>query len=156
MNMSDIADRLRLLEVENNLDPVAVVEDARDPTSPLHGFFEWDDTAAAQQYRLGQARQLIRRVKIEVTVRDIPLNVVRYVRDPDTSGYRNITTVRNEADTARRVIIDEMDRVSKAAKRARAIAAVLGTAGDVDEILRLAGQVVQAVTNAESAPAGNA
>ena len=42
----------------------AVVEAAKDPESPLHHQFEWDDSAAAHAHRLNQARQLIRTVVI--------------------------------------------------------------------------------------------
>ena len=35
-----------------------VVRDARRKASPLHGGFEWDDTAAADAYRLYQARNI--------------------------------------------------------------------------------------------------
>ena len=40
--------------------PEDVVNSARDPKSPLHDVFEWDDGIAAEQYRLEQARRLIR------------------------------------------------------------------------------------------------
>jgi hypothetical protein len=43
----------------------AVVEAARNERSPLHGEFEWDDSAAAHRYRIEQARGLIRRFPIQ-------------------------------------------------------------------------------------------
>lgn len=46
------------------LTPALVVEEARDPESPLHGRFEWDDGEAAEQYRQIQARRLIRLVRV--------------------------------------------------------------------------------------------
>jgi hypothetical protein len=42
--------------------PVDVVEDARNPNSPLHDLFIWDDTAAAHSYRILQAQTIIRTV----------------------------------------------------------------------------------------------
>jgi hypothetical protein len=48
----------------NILRPADVVEAARDTESALHACFEWDDTVAAEQHRLWQARQLIRVVVI--------------------------------------------------------------------------------------------
>lgn len=153
----EVAERLGRLEQENgNLREQDVVDDARDPASPLHDFFEWDDDVAAQQYRLSQARLLIRRVKIQVTVHEVPMDVARYVRDPDEPGqYASIIRVRNDADRSRRTVIDEMNRVAKAAKRARAIAAVLGTVQQVDEIIALAETIVRRAT-ATDAPAGAA
>ncbi|KTR78004.1 hypothetical protein NS234_04875 [Microbacterium oxydans] len=46
------------------LNPKAVVDVARDNKHPLHHRFEWVDTIAAEKYRLQQAGDLIRRVKI--------------------------------------------------------------------------------------------
>lgn len=37
-----------------------VVKAAKSPRSQLHGYFNWDDSSAAQAYRLEQARHLIR------------------------------------------------------------------------------------------------
>jgi hypothetical protein len=36
-----------------------IVDTARDEDSPLHRYFDWDDSSAAEKYRLWQARQLI-------------------------------------------------------------------------------------------------
>lgn len=56
---------LQKLEKKNGkLTPGIVVENARPENSPIHSYFEWDDDAAADKYRLWQARQLIARVYI--------------------------------------------------------------------------------------------
>lgn len=47
---------------EDELTPELVVKDARREKSPLHSVFEWDDDAAAHQYRLEQARTLLRKI----------------------------------------------------------------------------------------------
>lgn len=58
---------LERLRVEHGpLTAELLVEQATDPLSPLHQYFSWDDRAAAHQYRLFQARALIRRVRIRV------------------------------------------------------------------------------------------
>jgi hypothetical protein len=49
---------------DRKLTPAAVVEDARPETALLHEAFEWDDALAGEQYRLWQARQLIKAVRI--------------------------------------------------------------------------------------------
>lgn len=51
----------------NRLEPNMVVEAARKPGSALHDHFDWDDTTAANKYRLGQAGHLIRCITVEVT-----------------------------------------------------------------------------------------
>lgn len=40
--------------------PKAIVDEARDPRSPLHPAFEWDDDRAGELYRRSQARKFVR------------------------------------------------------------------------------------------------
>ena len=48
----------------------AVVEAARPDKAPLHPAFEWDDQTAAEEYRLHQARTMIRVVHLVTTEND--------------------------------------------------------------------------------------
>jgi hypothetical protein len=41
-----------------------VLKDAHDHKSPYHGYFTWDDRAAAQKQRLNEARHLLASIKI--------------------------------------------------------------------------------------------
>lgn len=154
-----VIDKLRELENDGRLLPSNVVEEARDENSPLHEFFEWEDTIAAEKYRLSQARTLIRSVKISVTVHTIPLTVVSYVRDPELqtkdAGYRNVLSLRSEEDNARAAIVEEMKRVSNAVRRAKSIAAVLGFVDEIERIEALASAVSERAT-AASPPVGPA
>lgn len=69
------------------LRPADVVAAARDPKSPLHSHFEWDDGAAAEAYRLWQARQLIRAVvTIMPNQRGDLVQVRAYVSLPSDRG----------------------------------------------------------------------
>ncbi len=69
---------------EGVLNPLAVVEAARDPDSPLHPHFTWDDDEAAEAYRVAQAGALIRRVKLTI------------IKTDTTSGKAvSITTTRS-------------------------------------------------------------
>lgn len=69
----------------------AVVEAASRPDSVLRSLFEWDDSKAAYEHRLEQARGLIRSVRVHITVEDRPISSIAYVRDPDErKGYISI------------------------------------------------------------------
>ena len=48
------------------LTPAVVLDRARDPEHPLHQRFDWDDNQAAERWRLHQAGQLIRSVKVNI------------------------------------------------------------------------------------------
>lgn len=44
--------------------PVEVLEAAQSPGSPLHRYFTWDDSKAAQQWRINEARQVLRSIVV--------------------------------------------------------------------------------------------
>ena len=49
----------RIIESNGNrVDANRIVDEAANPLNPLHGAFEWDDTKAAHEHRLWQARHL--------------------------------------------------------------------------------------------------
>lgn len=63
--MSTLRDQLQAIyDDAGTLTPALVVDAARDPKHPLHSRLEWDDSAAAEKYRLDQAAALIRSVRI--------------------------------------------------------------------------------------------
>ena len=49
----------RINEATGSVSPQKVLEVARNPENPLHRYFEWDDTKAAEKYRRSQATYLI-------------------------------------------------------------------------------------------------
>ncbi|MFC2252507.1 hypothetical protein ACETRX_22920 [Labrys portucalensis] len=89
-------------QYQGELTPEDVVNDARNNNSPLHSFFEWNDGAAAEQYRLQQARGLIRAV-VAVYVRDDkPAARMRaYVHIPEKGSphYRETSHAMSQQDT---------------------------------------------------------
>ena len=54
-------ERLEHIAKQNKgkIKPSAVVSDAKDKSSVLHNYFTWDNTEAAEKYRIQQARELI-------------------------------------------------------------------------------------------------
>lgn len=89
------------------LRPLDVVEFAKNPGTALHSKFEWDDTEAACQYRLWQARELIR---VVVTV--MPQNLKEYRvyvsldedREKEDGGYRQLVTVLSDREQRKRLL----------------------------------------------------
>lgn len=61
-----IGEELERIRVKDGgeLRTAAVVDAARPEAAPLHPAFEWDDEAAAEEWRLHQARNLVRSVVI--------------------------------------------------------------------------------------------
>jgi hypothetical protein len=63
----DIEHELREIRAANNgvLTAQAIVAAARPQEHPLHSRFEWDADVAAEKYRLQQARNLVRVVRLQ-------------------------------------------------------------------------------------------
>lgn len=122
--------------------PEAVVQAARDPRSPLHASFTWNDSEAAEKRRLDEARALIRSVKVIIQTDSRRIEAVAYVRDPEAAGnqpgYVATATLRTRADEARDALVTEFGQIGARLKRARALAAALGLE---DEIESLSSQV---------------
>lgn len=66
----------------------ALLEQAANPASPLHASFEWNNTRAAQQFRLVQARCMINSLRVEVISGDRkPQKVAAFVAKSDRGGH---------------------------------------------------------------------
>lgn len=48
-----------ILSIGKTATPQQILDYARNPNSELHKCFEWDDTVAAEKYRLQQARNVV-------------------------------------------------------------------------------------------------
>lgn len=51
---------------KKELKPEIIVRAARSEDSPIHECFEWDDSKAAEKYRLEQARKLVNHLEIKI------------------------------------------------------------------------------------------
>ncbi len=85
----------RIAKTEGLLHPERVLEVAKDEDNPLHAYFLWDDTEAAELYRIHQARGLIRIYVVHAP--RVSRQVRAYVSVPSdratTGGYRPSATV---------------------------------------------------------------
>ena len=108
-----ITDELMFIKDQNNgfIDPVVVVEFARNENTALHNRFEWDDTEAAEKYRVWQARMIIRMelVVIPETGKKDKLvrSFVSLVSDrkaEQDKGYRFMVDVLSDTDLRGRLL----------------------------------------------------
>lgn len=110
-----IVQTLKQLAEENGglLLPEQVVDAARPVSSPLHSKFEWSDSKAAQEYRLWQARQLLR-VCVELipqskTATDV---FVSLKSDRREGGYRQLVEVLSSKQMRAQLLSDALDELN--------------------------------------------
>ena len=137
---TEVKERLISLEQDGRLTPAAVVEDAKNKASPLHGLFQWDKSKAAYAHWLDQARQLISSVRVVIQLEKSTVKSVYYVRDPSAQandqGYIAVTTLRSDEEASRAALVAEFTRVADMLRRAREIATVLGARDEVEGLLQ--------------------
>ncbi len=96
-----------------------VVEAAKDPTSPLHGYFTWDLQKAAAKQWLTEARRLIQSVRYVVVSQDTGEPVrVRAVVSTKIVDQRD-TLVKHHGWIDRKALLRQKDTRKKLIERAR-------------------------------------
>lgn len=79
--------------------PETLVKSARPISSSIHNCFEWDNTVAAEKYRVEQARYMLRQVVV-ITEDEEPIEVRAFVNiasADDNEGY--YTTIQKVVET---------------------------------------------------------
>lgn len=90
-----------------------VLAEARKKDSPLHHRFEWDDTEAAEKYRMIQARALIS-ISAEVTKgSNVPTRVFVSLKNERWSGggYRTAVSVLSNEDMQQQLLQDALENM---------------------------------------------
>ena len=87
----------RIYAEHGKVEPEDVVEESKPYDAPLHNCFEWNNDVAADKYRIEQARNIIRSIRVEVTTEtghDVEIRAFESVR----TEYHPIQVIRQNAD----------------------------------------------------------
>jgi len=112
----EIAAVFESIQTRTSLTPTAVVNHAKNPKSPLHRFFDWNDSTAAEKHRLEQARGLIQSVKIRIQADpDSAPRIVRaFVRISDSknrSSYKPMLDVLSKKEWRAQLLSDAFEEM---------------------------------------------
>ena len=100
-NVQQIGARIKQIERRGGNVPQGIVDDARDPASPCHAAFDWDDSSAANTQRLEQARLLIRSINVVLVDkggREVETRAFEFVTVGDTGTYASIVAILSDQD----------------------------------------------------------
>lgn len=117
MIKANVADEvLRIVaQAGDHAAPRALLDAAKEPDSPLHRYFTWDDNIAGERYRLAQAGALYRTVRLQIVKldpeeREIKFSQIRAVvsvpgdrTKKDSKSYGRTSVVMS--DEARRASV---------------------------------------------------
>ena len=84
---------------------------ASDPQSPLHRYFEWDNTLAAEQWRLEQARNLAQSIEVVFTDRPdiLPTRAYVSIENAGERGYMEISDVMQNTELREQLLNQAMN-----------------------------------------------
>jgi len=94
---------------DNILSPDKVVSEARSIKSPLHKYFNWNDTEAANQYRLEQARRLLRFVVDIIPSNNKSVRIFYSLtkdRKGEETGYRTTVDILSDKSLYKELLKD--------------------------------------------------
>jgi hypothetical protein len=115
MKVSATISELKRIAAENGglLKPETVVEEARPISSPLHNRFTWDNTKAAHEYRLWEARHLIRVVVEQISGTEGKHEVfVSLTQDRKETGYRVVVDVLSDEYLREQMLNDALGELN--------------------------------------------
>lgn len=98
-NPQKVADEIE--SIGSSPTPIEIVEKAKDNTTELYKCFEWDDSEAAQKWRLHQARQICCQliyVEPKSSTESAPIRIFYKVDNDLNTGYTPTKTLVRNVD----------------------------------------------------------
>ena len=85
--------------------PEEIVDKARDENTELHKCFEWDDTKAAEKYRVYQARQIVCHLIVKEVNDEPQKQEVRFFYKTDSQeGYKPTSYIMRNEDEYQKLL----------------------------------------------------
>lgn len=134
-----VGEHLRKLEKQyGEVTRETFLESARPADSPMHSLFEWNDTVAAEKYRLHQANVIIASIRVTVTEEERPPVTLRgFVQDRKVSpGYLNIERALSEEDKRARVLEQAKKELSWFVEKYKAFSELADVISAITEYLQ--------------------
>lgn len=136
------AELIALASQSDELTPEMVVEAASVPTSSLHGLLCWDDTKAAHEFRLYQARGLIRRVLVHHVTTNEDVETTRNfvsVTIVDEEGqhraYKPLTSVVESQDYTKQMLDDAKKALLTFKRKYAVLSDLVKVFASIDELV---------------------
>ena len=146
---------LREMEKRGKLTPDAVIAQAKNPKSPLHGKFQWNIQKAAMEHWRETARDLIASYRIEIVIDEQVFKISEFVRDvrksSDAQGYRSVGQLKSKRAEAAIFIERELLVAATYCAKAISYAAYLGLTGKIEALIAEINELARKASLAKAA-----
>lgn len=121
-----------------NRTPDELVRAAKNPRSPVHKLFEWDDRQAGREHRLLQARVMVNSLHVEIiTPKGQPGQVLAFIRGSKLGKHvATLEATNEEVTAAMQDCWRDMLRFKRQYKSLEIASTVISAIDDVDRRLR--------------------
>ena len=136
-----------LHEEHGTISAELVLEAATPKKSTLHDYFEWDNSAAAHEYRLEQARLLVRSIVVKIERDDsAPVTTRAFVQinqplkddTPQVSGtYMPLSVVVQDTDLRHQLVKQALHEIEVFQRKYAALEEVIGYVVQLREALEV-------------------
>ena len=92
---------MEICEELESATPQQILEKARDSNTELHKCFTWDDTEAAEKWRISEARAVVRNLKIieqKTDKQPEPTTIRDFYKTDNESGYKPTKLILKKPD----------------------------------------------------------
>lgn len=98
-----------ILSIGEEATPQQILEKGRDENTELHKCFEWDDTIAAEKFRLQQAREIVHclvfvRTEEQKKEADPEIRVFHKTETVTGSGYKPLVRIVKDEDEYKKML----------------------------------------------------
>jgi hypothetical protein len=152
-----------LAKHDGRISPQILLDEARDPASPFHDKFLWDDDEAAEQYRLMQASAMIRRwkgaiIRVNTQTRVVQVTPTRRVQSPENqrgkgqASYETTEQIMADPNKRESLIQTVLAELQAYRKRYAELVALSAVWAAIDEAIDLHGSKPQPPLGDEARP----
>lgn len=120
----------------------AFLEESRPEGSPTHACFEWDDSVAAEKYRLNQSSAVIRDIKVTIVSESAePVKTAAFVNimpnpTAQEAQYQSVDVAVSDTDTRKTVLQNALDDLIKLRIKYRDLTELAGIFDAIEKAIK--------------------
>lgn len=126
---------------EGAVTPHALLDASRPVDAPLHALFEWDNTKAAERWRLNQAQEIISSLRIVVREGEADIPAMAYVEvaaggDRHRKAFLPMTSVVDDGERRVQFLLGELRNLEGILRRTEAFGEMAPLRDAVQQVRR--------------------
>ena len=125
-----------IVSIGDKSTPYQILEKARNPATELHKCFEWDDSIAAEKYRLSQARKVVCNLVIRETIKEEKPPIRFFYQPKNGGGYQTTQIIYKDPDKYQALLASVLRELVSIRNKHSNLAELDGVFSAIDEAVR--------------------